>query len=75
MSAGCRLPASRPADQYTRGQYDDPSHDDLEGGLQEWRIHVFRPHPGDNPQFDEDDLYVYMMGMETVPTIANINGK
>ena len=33
------------------------------------------PVQNHNPQFDEDDLYVYMMGMETVPTIANINGK
>src|SRR5262245_36530172 len=33
------------ADQDTRGEDDEASDHDLEGGAQEFRFHVVRPHP------------------------------
>src|SRR5262249_33320331 len=40
------------ADQYAGEEHKDPTYDDLEGGLQEWRVHEARADPGDYTEFD-----------------------
>src|ERR1700730_12395286 len=43
------------ANQNTDAKHDHAAENDLEDGLEKWRIHVASANVGDHPQFEEDD--------------------
>ena len=45
----------RHADQYAGSKNKQAPNHDLEGGRDEWRVHVAVAHPGDDAELDHDD--------------------